>query len=224
MTANQAPSRPPRTAHRRHFTFGRVTLYFTLLLLSATVFAAVLPVTRWAHGSGYVITARQLELHAPAAGIIGSILCESGDKVNAGDSLVGVDDSTVRSSLPGVVYLHRYQPGDYVQPQDVLGQVFDVESGWIVRLELTERVLGLVEPGQPAEVYLAARHRLGAAPLAARVSRFDPVVTPRATGDGVFTVELAVTLPADGLLHPGMTAWARIDTGRTSWLRRLLDF
>lgn len=246
-----AKPRPPRTAQPRYFTFGRVTLAFVLIVALIIAAATFAPTTRWAHGTGYAITAQNAELYPLVPGHVHAILVNSGDRVTQGQPLIQLNDDlpraaldaaeatgdndahlaslrielsqrTITAPIDGVVYLHRFDVGEYVTPDRALGQVFD-PAQWIVRIQLNERMLPHVEQGQTARVFLAAHHQFGSSPMPGTVARIDPVVTPRATGNGVFTVDLAIDPPPDLLLEPGMTAWARIDTGQTTWLRRLLN-
>lgn len=131
-----------------------------------------------------------------------------------------VELRTIRSAVDGVVQLHRFEPGEVVKPDHVLGQVFDI-SRWIVKLTVPERALAYVRIGQPVRVELAAYPAWRNGDLAARVQEIKQIVTPRATGDGVFYVEAELLDPPAGRLRPGMRASAKINAGRTNWLLRL---
>ena len=129
----------------------------------------------------------------------------------------------IRSPLPGIVRFHRFETGEVVKPEDVLGQVFDCDV-WVVRLKLSERFITYVEVGQPVAVGLTAYSTLRHGYSDAEVSRVEKVVTPRATGDGVFYVEARLEQNDGWEFQPGMSAWGYIDVGRTNWLSRLLDW
>ncbi|MDP7163087.1 MAG: HlyD family efflux transporter periplasmic adaptor subunit [Phycisphaerae bacterium] len=127
----------------------------------------------------------------------------------------------IRSSLNGMVRLNRFDPGEVIKPDHVLGQVFDTAS-WIVRLKLSERHIVYVRQGQSVRIKLAAYPSLRYGYLWAVVSRVTPVVSPQATGDGIFYVEARINKKAGLQLRPGLTVRARIEVGRTSWLLRIL--
>jgi multidrug resistance efflux pump len=127
----------------------------------------------------------------------------------------------IRSPLAGTVQLHRFEIGEVVKPERVLGQVFDRQT-WVVRLRLPERYIGEIVEGQRVKVGLAAYASLSQTPLEATVSRIERVVTPRPTGDGVFYVEATIPLHEGVELAPGMSAWAYVNTGKTNWLMRML--
>ena len=129
----------------------------------------------------------------------------------------------IRSPVAGTVQFHRFTPGEVVNPDHVLGQVFD-RNAWIVKLKLPERAITRVRENQRVEVELSAYPSWRFDTVGATVSRVTRVVTPQATGDGIIYIEAGIDNPADKRLHPGMTVQARIDTGRTSWLLRILGW
>lgn len=130
----------------------------------------------------------------------------------------------VRASIAGTVYFNRFEQGEMVKPEHVLGQVFDRDN-WVGKLKLSERQIGHIKVGEPVQVSLAAYPSLRFGYLTGRIGRIIPVVTPRATGDGVFYVEVALDSLPEGIeLHPGMTATGYIDAGRTTWLMNLLGW
>ena len=134
-----------------------------------------------------------------------------------------VELRTIRSAVNGVVQLHRFEPGEVVKPDHVLGQIFDT-SCWIVKLTVPERAIAYVQEGQPVQVELAAYPAWRNGYLNAKVKEIKQIVTPRATGDGVFYVEAEIgNLPANQL-HPGMRVSAEIDAGTTNWLMRLFGW
>lgn len=130
----------------------------------------------------------------------------------------------VRASIAGTIYFNRFEPGEFIKPEHVLGQVFDREA-WVAKFKLSERQIGYIKPGQPVQVSLAAYSSLRFGYVEGTVGRIVPVVTPRATGDGIFYVEVNLDVPpADVELHPGLTATGYINTGRTSWLRNIMGW
>ncbi|MCD4823876.1 MAG: HlyD family efflux transporter periplasmic adaptor subunit [Phycisphaerae bacterium] len=129
----------------------------------------------------------------------------------------------IRSPLNGTIYFNNFEPGEVVKPEHVLGQVFD-HSCWIVKLKISEHDIAHVKPGQSVEVELAAYPSLRYGEMAATVTRVLPVVTPQATGDGIFYVEARVDQPADWKLNVGMTARGSINTGSTTYLLRILGW
>jgi multidrug resistance efflux pump len=134
-----------------------------------------------------------------------------------------LDLRKIRSPLAGTIYFNSFEPGEVVKPEHVLGQVFD-RSRWIVKLKVGEKDLPHVKVGQAVEVELSAYSAWSDKPLSARVSRILPVVTPQATGDGIFYIEAELEIPEGLAIEPGMkVSRARIDTGRTTWLARLLE-
>lgn len=134
-----------------------------------------------------------------------------------------LDQRRICSALNGTVYLNRFEPGEVVKPEHVLGQVFDCSS-WIVKLKLPERYITRIRKDQNVRVRLAAYSWWQHGHLKAEVARVLPVVTPQATGDGVFYVEAVIKPDHNLRLHPGMVATARVNTGQTTWLMRLLGF
>jgi multidrug efflux pump subunit AcrA (membrane-fusion protein) len=134
-----------------------------------------------------------------------------------------LDLRKIRAPLSGRVQLHDLEPGEVVKPEHVLGQVFD-PSAWIVQLTVPERFIDYVVEGQPVRVELSAYPAWRNGYIFAKVQKVQRVVTARATGDGVVFVEARMDDPSDKKLHPGMSAQAQIDTGRTSYLRRLMGW
>ncbi len=134
-----------------------------------------------------------------------------------------VELRTVRAAVNGVVQLHRFEVGEVVKPDHVLGQVFDT-SRWIVKLTLPERSLAYVLEGQPVKVELAAYPSWRYGELNATIQEVQRVVTARATGDGVFYVEAVLENPGDKKLTPGMRVTALVNAGSTNWLSRLLGW
>jgi multidrug resistance efflux pump len=149
------------------------------------------------------------------------------DEILAAQSLVARHHEAVLarkivSPLSGQVYFHRFEIGEVVKPEHVLGQVFDTSS-WVVKLKLPERKIMYIQPGQALEVELAAQTGLIRRPFKAVISRILPVVSPQATGDGVFYAEAIITDFRGLCPTPGVSARVRIDTGRTNWLFRIFD-
>ena len=129
----------------------------------------------------------------------------------------------ITSPINGTIMLNDFEPGEVVKPEHVLGQVFD-RSKWIVKLKLPEKFVAHVKIGQPVDVELSSYPAWRCGYLSAKVSRVLPIVTPQTTGDGIFYVEVELDDPSDERLSLGLTASGEIDTGRISWLRRILGW
>jgi len=129
----------------------------------------------------------------------------------------------IRAAMAGTVYLNSFEPGEEIETVRVLGQIFD-ENAWVVKIKLPERHVVHIKKGQPVRVELAARPHWRYGYAWAKISRIIQVVTPQATGDGIFYAEARIENTDALPLNPGMTARVRIDTGRTSWLFRLLGW
>ena len=175
-----------------------------------------------------LITSQLDELRLPREKMRAEQLAVLQDQIAAAEKAAAVHEAEialrqVRTPVEGAVYFNRFETGEMVKPEDVLGQVFDRRQ-WVVKLKLTERQIAHVEVGQEVEVALAPYPTLRYGTLRARVSRILPVVTPQATGDGIFYVEAALEAPEGLQLQPGMSANASIDTGRTTWLLRILGW
>ena len=125
----------------------------------------------------------------------------------------------VRAAISGNVYFNRFEKGEVVKPDHVLGQIFD-SNMWIVKLTVDERHLTRVKIGQTVVIELAAMPAWRHGHIYAKVSRITPIVTPQSTGDGIFYIEATIEAPPIKL-SPGMQATATIDTGSTNWLMRL---
>ena len=134
-----------------------------------------------------------------------------------------VDLRRICSPLDGTILFNDFEPGEVVKPEHVLGQVFD-RSVWIVKLKLPERMIAYVQVGQPVEVELSSYPGWRCGYLSGKVSKVLPIVTPQSTGDGIFYVEVTLDDPSDKRLSLGLSARGRIDTGRISWLRRILGW
>ena len=134
-----------------------------------------------------------------------------------------VEMRNIRAAVDGVVQLHRFEVGEVVKPEHVLGQVFDT-SRWIVKLTLPERALAHVREGQPVKVELTAYPSWRYGELSAKIQEVQRVVTPRATGDGVFYVEAVLDDPGDKKLTPGMRVTAEVNAGATNWFSRLFGW
>ncbi len=339
-----AEGRPPRTNHKRTWTFRRIGLRILLVFVGVLIISAFLPTTRWADGVGFVMTDEEAEICPSVQGAIEKSFVETGSEVRKGqlliqlvdgvqraafeqakneldvakarlshmqnsqklqeaqrkeqifranknlqlakDELRGMSESTggafskrelaeaklnvdfaeskltelklprdqidaqqievlreeiaaaakkvalyqaevdlrkIRSPIAGVISFNNYEAGEVVKPEYVLGQVFD-NSAWIVKLKLPEKLIPYVEVGQPVEVELSSYPAWRCGFFHAKVSKVLPIVTPQSTGDGIFYVEAKLDDPSDKRLSPGLTARGRIDTGRISWLRRILGW
>ncbi|MAE62957.1 MAG: hypothetical protein CMJ18_01690 [Phycisphaeraceae bacterium] len=341
-TTTATTGRPPRQ-RRPRLTLKRVLLVLVLFVALIGAAAALVETTRWAYGTGFVMTQNVVSLHTSVEGTIRQIRVDSDTRVEADQLLVQLDDSVQRAALAelqsrikareaelnrlvstqelelaqrasrierarlnlelaegilkrlkagggtvskveieeaqvradlaasrlqeaelpvdtimekqmtvlrenlaaarkqapvlvaelelrrvttpiaGTVYFHSFAIGELVKTADELGQVFD-RTGWIVTLKLPEREVAHIRKGQTVSVYLSAYDALRYGTHEAEVTRVDRVLTPRATGDAIFYVEARVTTRDDIELHPGMTVGAYIDTGKTTWLKRILDF
>ena len=338
-----ASGRPPRTV-RRGVRFRHVAFLFLAVIVAVPVAMALIPTTRWADGTGYVMTEREVEIRPSVEGAVEKRLVHNGSLVKKGQLLVQlkasvqqagferaenqlkateaelarlalaqklekdklteqirrvrseydnartrlakmkkaagggfsqqeIDDAQlkvdvaqsrltelalpqedlrekekevlrerilarkkeidlyeaelelrrVRAALDGTVWLHSFEPGEVVKSDHVLGQIFD-QNAWIVKIKLPERHVVNVAKDQPVRVELAARSRWRYGYAWAKISRVFQVVTPQATGDGIFYAEARIENTDDLPLNPGMTAQVRIDTGETSWLYRLLGW
>ena len=129
----------------------------------------------------------------------------------------------IRVPLDGIIWFNDFEPGEVVKPEHVLGHVFDT-SKWIVKLQLPESQIAYIRKDQAVEVELVAYPWWRHGYLAARVSDVLRVVTPRATGDGIFYAEGLLENPNDSRLNPGMKVRASINAGQTSWLSRLMGW
>lgn len=130
---------------------------------------------------------------------------------------------TITAPIAGTVYFNRYEVGEVVKPDHVLGQVFDT-SDWIVKLKVPERQASRIRHGQPVEVTLAAYPWYRYGHLIGEVARIRPVVIPLSGGSGAggaFYVDAKINDPDQFALQPGMNARVRIDTGATNWFGRL---
>jgi multidrug resistance efflux pump len=347
-TSPAAVSRPPRTQRRRLFSTRRMVMLLPVLAVLVIAFLAVTPTTRWAGGTGYIMTDDEVEIRPSVEGAIAQWHARSGDAVDkdqlliqlhngvqkaayeqavselaakrqqleqlrmtqdlerlqrreqvfqaernlalarsyldrmepgisgtaGGFSVKEIEDSRlrvelassrlvelqlpkdsvmqsqihvlteqthaaekavalreaelllrqIRSPIAGSVFFNRFEPGEIVKPEHVLGQVFD-QGTWVAKLKLSERQIGHVRDGQPVQLSLAAYPSMRFGYITGRVHRIMPIVTPRATGDGVFYVEVMLEAPPPNVVfNPGMTATGFIDTGRTTWLLDLLGW
>jgi len=131
----------------------------------------------------------------------------------------------VRSPIDGRVFMHEITPGQVVDANQVLGQVFD-ESRFVVYASFPEADTWFLRPGQTVEVEPAPYPSGRFGYLAGRVEWVSGVVDPRASGDGFVRLCADVEPPArtDVQLKPGMTATVIVHVGRTRLLYRLLPF
>lgn len=132
-----------------------------------------------------------------------------------------IEARQIRSPLNGRVHFNDFNVGELVKPEHVLGQVFD-ESTWIVKLKISERDYGRVEIGQSVTVGVTAYPPSQYGYAQGQVTRIVDVVTPQATGDGIYYAEATIT--DFGEIEPavGQSARVWIDTGQTSYLWYLL--
>lgn len=134
-----------------------------------------------------------------------------------------MDMRRITSPLNGTIVFNNFEPGEVVKPEDTLGQVFD-RSQWIVKLKLSEKLIPHVKIGQPVKVELSSYPAWRCGYLRAKVSKVFPIVTPQTTGDGIFYVEAKLDDPSDERLSLGLSASGKIDTGRITWLIRILGW
>lgn len=131
-----------------------------------------------------------------------------------------VEAREIHATMTGQVYFNRFEEGEVVKPEHVLGQIFDTKA-WVVKVRIPERYLGRVKIGQELKVETAAYWAWQHGYLSGKITRMIPVVDTQSTGDGVFYVEAEI--PAPGYeLQPGMTATAWIDTGKAPLLMSLI--
>ena len=336
--------RPPRTRRCRFWTFKRSILSILIFVVSLTIASAFIPTTRWAYGSGFVMTENQAQIRPSDEGPIVRKLIQDGQCVEEGQLLIQLNNSVqraaggqakkdldkakaqlahfvseneldeskrrerifqarrelevagnnlkkmksvskgafsqqelieaklkvdlaasrlkelsvsnsevtkkrlsvykeqiqaaeknvalyearlklrqIRSPIKGLVRLNDFVPGEVVKPEHVLGEVFDYSS-WIVRIKLPERYITYVQPGQRVRIELGFRSAMRYGYVQATVSRVVRVVSPRASGDGIFYAEARIDNPGKFKLSPGIAAQADIDTGKTNWLFRILGW
>lgn len=134
-----------------------------------------------------------------------------------------LDVRRITSPLTGNVFFNRFEPGEVVKPDHVLGQVFG-RGAWVVKVKVPERHIGQIAVGQHVQVQTAAYPVMRYGYLEAKVTRIVPIVTPRPTGDGIFYME-ATFDPGSGVeLRPGMTATAYVDVGKSTLLQRWMGW
>ncbi|HCD34330.1 MAG TPA: hypothetical protein DER01_18110 [Phycisphaerales bacterium] len=131
-----------------------------------------------------------------------------------------VEAREIRSTMAGQVYFNRFEEGEVVKPEHVLGQIFDTQA-WVVKVRVPERYLGRVKIGQELRVETAAYWSWQHGYLTGKITRMIPVVDTQATGDGVFYVEAEIPNPGYDL-QPGMTATAWIKTDKAPLLMTLI--
>lgn len=131
-----------------------------------------------------------------------------------------VEAREIRATMAGHIYFNRFEEGEVVKPEHVLGQIFDTKE-WVVKVRIPERYLGRVKIGQNLKVETAAYWSWQHGYLTGKITRMIPVVDTQSTGDGVFYVEAAIPNPGYDL-QPGMTATAWIDTGKAPLLMSLI--
>lgn len=129
----------------------------------------------------------------------------------------------IRAPLTGTVQLNRFEPGEVVKPEHVLGQIFD-QNAWVVKLNVAEQAMAHVKIDDRVLVALSPYPTLKYGYLEAKIKRIVPVVTPRPNAPGIFYVEAALKLPSGLEIMPGMTATGWIDTGKTNWFKRKMGW
>jgi RND family efflux transporter MFP subunit len=152
----------------------------------------------------------------------------SARRAQAGAQLELVEENLLRTRLvvpfDGVVVRGDLSQslGSPVERGDVLFEVAPLE-GYRIILEVDERDVSEVEPGQPGRLTLSA---LPGQPLPLAVERVTPVAAA-ADGRNVFRVEAHLERPAPGL-RPGMEGVAKIEIERRRliwiWTHGLVDW
>lgn len=130
------------------------------------------------------------------------------------------DVRQLRATMAGYIYFNRFEEGEVVKPEHVLGQIFDTHD-WVVKISVPERYLGRVKIGQKVTVSTAAYWAWEHGYLEGQITRMIPVVDTQTTGDGVFYIEATIPKPKYEL-QPGMTAKAWIVTEKAPFLMTLI--
>jgi len=113
--------------------------------------------------------------------------------------------AVLRAPAAGIVLSRPGEPGQIVQPGQLVLSVGEMNQGFVLRVPLADRDAARVRTGQPASVTIAA---LGGAVLQAVVSEVG------ARGDdGTGTFRIEVKLPADPRLASGQIGQARLTLG-----------
>lgn len=124
---------------------------------------------------------------------------------NAAISNAGNDDRTPTSLIDGVVYDLMVEPGEMVTPQKPIAVVGSADDLYL-ELEVDERDIAAIVPGQRAYVTL----ELYPQALAATITRIVPLMDPRSR---TFRVEARFT-ERPPRLFPNITAEASIELRR----------
>ena len=95
-----ASGRPPRTV-RRGIRFRHVAFLFLLLVIGAPVALWLIPTTRWADGTGYVMTDREVEIRPSVRGAVKKRLVGAGTRVKKGQLLVQLKASVQQAGFEG---------------------------------------------------------------------------------------------------------------------------
>lgn len=134
-----------------------------------------------------------------------------------------IDRANVRAPIAGIVSrgdLEEYI-GARVEPTQPLIEVVGDNRRVIAKVD--ERDIGRVRNGQEGRL---ASKALPGEKLPVRVERINPA-SDAVEGANVYHVELSLTdleaAAEAGWLHPGMTGTVKLDDGRTTGLRALLD-
>lgn len=112
----------------------------------------------------------------------------------------------IRATVSGVVLVRRVEPGDTVNPGDVLLEIARDAPGEVL-LSVDEKNLGRLQPGQPATCIADA---FPMRPFAATVHHIAPGVDP---ARGTVDVRLRID-PDAGFVRQDMTVTATLVTGR----------
>ena len=131
----------------------------------------------------------------------------------------------VYAPIAGRVFMHEVTPGQVVDANEVIGEIFD-ESSFVIRAPLPERDYWFLRPGQSVQVEAAAYPESRFGYLTGEVAWLSNIVNPNQSGDG--SVLLCAYLKApegdEVVLKPGMAATIHVRAGRTRLLWRVLPF
>ena len=106
---------------------------------------------------------------------------------------------------------------------DLLGEVFD-STEWFIDLQIPERRITLVRPGQHILFRLESDPGLIPSYSEGKVIHVTPRVFSLPSGNGVFTARARIKPGHINSPQPGMSVSAYVNTGDTIWLRRILGF
>jgi len=88
-----ALGRPPRTVRRRFGGLRGILLLIPLAIVGLIVAAWVVPTTRWAEGTGFVMTEQEAEIRPSVQGAIERWLVRDGQEIKKEQLLIQLKDS-----------------------------------------------------------------------------------------------------------------------------------